>query len=225
MYTLRAYQKKAIDEFDSLRATKSRLLMVLPTGAGKTVAFSSIAKRFVDNNQRVLILTHRIELAKQAIEKLCGFGLNPTSYTSEVKHHSGLTVGMVETAKNEKSLLGKFDLIIIDEAHRGEFNKAFLSIPQNTLILGVTATPIAAKNPLLSMSTSRMTVSQLVERAKIGSRDGVSYKVGWCKHQILARCRTSEQVYQELTELQKMVGEADDYAIYWTNRWQEEGYR
>ncbi len=44
----------------------ANLLFQLPTGGGKTIIFSEIAKRFIEKfNRKVLILTHRIELADQ----------------------------------------------------------------------------------------------------------------------------------------------------------------
>ena len=42
------------------------LLYQLPTGGGKTVIFSEIVRRYINQNQKkVVILTHRIELCKQ----------------------------------------------------------------------------------------------------------------------------------------------------------------
>ena len=63
------YQKEYIDTlFTYLVAQekKQNLLFQLPTGGGKTVIFSEIARRFIaETKGRILILTHRIELIKQ----------------------------------------------------------------------------------------------------------------------------------------------------------------
>ena len=68
---LRKYQIKAIKRTaDSLRNGNKAPLLTLPTGAGKTVIFSEIAKRAVLKNNNVLILVHRRELIKQASQKL-----------------------------------------------------------------------------------------------------------------------------------------------------------
>src|SRR3954469_24883456 len=65
---LRPYQRAAIDAvLAARRAGRRRLLVHLPTGAGKTVIFShlaSLAKR------QVLVLAHREELLSQARDKL-----------------------------------------------------------------------------------------------------------------------------------------------------------
>jgi len=42
------------------------MLLVLPTGCGKTVLFSCIAAQFLERGQRVMVLAHRQELLSQA---------------------------------------------------------------------------------------------------------------------------------------------------------------
>jgi ATP-dependent helicase IRC3 len=65
---LRAYQRAAIDAtLAARRAGKRRLLIHLPTGAGKTVIFSQLAALA---RRQVLVLAHREELLTQAREKL-----------------------------------------------------------------------------------------------------------------------------------------------------------
>ena len=70
----RPYQKKLISDARlAIREnlpSKSSLLLVMPTGAGKTVVFSAIAKAAVERGNNVLILVHRRELIRQASEKL-----------------------------------------------------------------------------------------------------------------------------------------------------------
>ena len=51
--------------FDVMREESNdfNLLYQLPTGGGKTVIFSEIVRRYIENhNKKVVILTHRIEL-------------------------------------------------------------------------------------------------------------------------------------------------------------------
>lgn len=65
---LRPYQQAAIDAvLAARRAGKRRLLVHLPTGAGKTVIFSQLAKLA---KRQVLVLAHREELLGQARDKL-----------------------------------------------------------------------------------------------------------------------------------------------------------
>src|SRR6478609_1432338 len=66
--TLRPYQREAIEAvLAARRAGRRRLLVCLPTGAGKTVIFSHLAQLA---RRQVLVLAQREELLQQALEKL-----------------------------------------------------------------------------------------------------------------------------------------------------------
>ena len=63
MIHLRPYQERAVSDVrESFRAGHRRTLLVLPTGAGKTVCFSYIAAGVARSQKRVLIIAHRREL-------------------------------------------------------------------------------------------------------------------------------------------------------------------
>jgi superfamily II DNA or RNA helicase len=65
---LRAYQREAIDAVVAARLEGIRRMVVcLPTGAGKTVIFSHLARMA---KKQVLVLAHREELLGQAVDKL-----------------------------------------------------------------------------------------------------------------------------------------------------------
>lgn len=66
--TLRPYQREAIQAvLAARRSGLRRLLVALPTGAGKTVIFSELARLA---RRKVLVLAHREELVQQARDKL-----------------------------------------------------------------------------------------------------------------------------------------------------------
>lgn len=66
--TLRPYQREAIEAvLEARRAGVRRMLISLPTGAGKTVIFSHLARLA---RRQVLVLAHREELLEQARQKL-----------------------------------------------------------------------------------------------------------------------------------------------------------
>jgi superfamily II DNA or RNA helicase len=66
--TLRPYQRAAIDAvLEARRRGVRRMLVCLPTGAGKTVVFSRLAELA---RRQVLVLAHREELLAQACEKI-----------------------------------------------------------------------------------------------------------------------------------------------------------
>ena len=56
---LRPYQVEIIAEFErKVAAGQRRIIIVMPTGSGKTVVAAEIARKAVSNNQRVLFLAH-----------------------------------------------------------------------------------------------------------------------------------------------------------------------
>jgi superfamily II DNA or RNA helicase len=66
--TLRPYQREAIDAvIDARREGVRRMVVCLPTGAGKTVIFSDLARRA---RRQVLVIAHREELLGQARAKI-----------------------------------------------------------------------------------------------------------------------------------------------------------
>lgn len=161
---LRNYQKESINNFwDS---EEKNILLCLQTGAGKTVIFTEIAKQFFDlETKKVLILTHRVELLKQAKNKLgervflieAGLKVIPNDYD--------FYIGMVETVKRRLNILPSFGLVIIDECHFGNFKKLPFFDMENVKVLGVTATPIS--NPPLATFYNKMieptNISELIE--------------------------------------------------------------
>lgn len=192
---LYAYQKGDIDAiFDRLdnAPPQHHLLYQLPTGGGKTVIFSEIVRRYLANNdKKVVVLTHRIELCKQTSKMLKGFGVSNKIINSKVKelpdqNDYSCFVAMVETLKNrindEKLHLDNIGLVIIDEAHYNSFRKLLNSF-KNAFILGVTATPLSS-NIKLPMNQSYHelivgdTISSLIEKGFLARATTYSYDVG-----------------------------------------------
>ncbi|NNE55026.1 MAG: DEAD/DEAH box helicase, partial [Flavobacteriales bacterium] len=129
------------------------LLFQLPTGGGKTVIFSEIAKRYIEKTKKkVLILTHRIELCAQTSNMLSEISVSNKIINSKVKELEdqgdfSCFVAMVETLNNrlndDKVELRDIGLVIIDEAHYNSFRKLF-KFYSDCVILGVTATPLSS---------------------------------------------------------------------------------
>jgi superfamily II DNA or RNA helicase len=153
---LYAYQEEDLNtifKYLEGNATNDNLLYQLPTGGGKTVVFSEIARRFIQTTgKKVVVLTHRIELSIQTSKMLHGFGVRNKIINSDVKElqdQEGFMcfVAMVETLNNrlqeEKVEINNIGLVIIDEAHYNSFRKLFKYFEKAT-ILGVTATPLSS---------------------------------------------------------------------------------
>ena len=157
---LRPYQSDLIQEVRSkFSKGNKRVILCAPTGAGKTVIFTKIVVDTIEKDMfaRVLIITDRIELFKQTFSSLSKAGADPEFYGAKTDWKKPITsrcvVAMVETIKRRnktgKLNIGDFKLIIIDEAHKGNFLPIF-DIWPNAFVIGATATPIATdkKKPL-----------------------------------------------------------------------------
>ena len=106
--TLYPFQKESVDQILKELAENGKdfnLLFQLPTGGGKTVIFSEIAKKYIDDSKKkVLILTHRIELSVQTSRQLSAIGVTNKVINSEVKEidkpeEYDCFIAMVETLK------------------------------------------------------------------------------------------------------------------------------
>jgi superfamily II DNA or RNA helicase len=136
-YELRPYQKEAIQAIETQWNEFNRLLLVLPTGCGKTVVFNEIARQKAPG---VLILAHRDELIEQARQK---YGEATGKIKADENSILPVTVGSVQTMCRRKYDPDLFSTIIIDEAHHA-LSPSYLSILEQfprAKILGVTATP------------------------------------------------------------------------------------
>ena len=115
-----------------------------------TVCFSYLAQKVSAKGNKILILSNRAELLKQAGGSLDRIGVK-AEYISP-KHKkvptSNVVVAMAQTLyrryekEDWKSYLTTIDLLIIDECHTGDFEYVFESeIFANKWVLGFSATP------------------------------------------------------------------------------------
>ncbi len=188
------YQKEALQQvFERLESKPDNYNLVyqLPTGGGKTVIFSEIARSYIAKTQKkVLILTHRIELCNQTSRMLSEFNVNNKIINSNVKelddqHQYMCFVAMVETLKNrlndDKLELDQIGMVIIDEAHYNSFRKLFKYF-DNCFILGVTATPLSSnmKLPMNEIYNELLVgepVLSLVEKGFLAKANTYTYDV------------------------------------------------
>ena len=151
MFQLRPYQAEAKQAIlNAWDEGYRKTLLVLPTGCGKTVVFSSVAENQVSRGRRVLIMAHRGELLDQAANKLReASGLESALEKAEstsLGSHFPVTVGSVQSLAQEKRLArfpkNYFQDIIVDEAHHclsDSYQRVLAHFPDAN-VLGVTAT-------------------------------------------------------------------------------------
>lgn len=169
MITLRGYQEVAVNGVRvEYSKKKRRVLLVMPTGAGKTVVFSYITRATALKGKNVLILAHRRELLTQCGDKLkqneVEFGyLNP-AFTAHL--YRQVQVGTMQTVVKRMHAM-KFtpDLIIVDECHRsmGKTYQDILAHYPDPRVLGVTATPVRGDGKPLGEYFESMVVGPTVK--------------------------------------------------------------
>jgi len=182
--------RKIIEELES-NGKKFNLLFQLPTGGGKTVIFSEIARRFIEKTgEKVLILTHRIELSVQTSRQLEAVGVTNKVINSEVKsipdqENYMCFTAMVETLNNRlnenENFIKGVGLVIVDEAHYNSFRKIFQFYREGN-ILGVTATPLSSNRTLpLNDNYQKLIVGEsiasLIEGGYLADADTYTYDV------------------------------------------------
>ena len=117
---LRHYQEDAVDWLrHSYRTGHRAPLLCLPTAAGKTIIFVSVAVGASRKGLRTLVTVHRRELLRQAAAKLewagVPFGIIAAGFEPHPEFQT--QVGSIQTITRRLDTIGNFDLIIIDEAH------------------------------------------------------------------------------------------------------------
>lgn len=143
---LRPYQEKAISDLKiAVRNGSKAPLLVMPTGSGKTVVFSQIAKNCLSKEKKVLILVHRKELIDQASKKLANINVEHGIIAANYKgKKADIQIASVQTlVRRLQTTIFDPNLIIIDEAHHAAAGswKKIMEYYSSALKIGCTATP------------------------------------------------------------------------------------
>lgn len=156
MIRLRDYQIDAVSAvYEWMRHNAGNPVCVAPTGSGKAVLIARICRDAWQAKRRVIVLAHVKELLEQEADKLqricpdLSFGVYSAGLESRDTSSQILVAG-IQSVYNKARLLGGFDLVIIDEAHRvstkqegiyRSFLRDLKEINPDTRLLGFTATP------------------------------------------------------------------------------------
>jgi len=159
MMQLRPYQQEAVEAlYEHLRRRDDNPCVVIPTAGGKTPVMATVCKDAVGRWEgRVLIVAHVKELLEQAVEKLHlvapdmwhQIGVYSAGLKSRDTEHPVIVAG-VQSVYRRAAELGRFDLVIIDEAHcippdgDGMYRTLIAGLKETNpalRIIGLTATP------------------------------------------------------------------------------------
>ncbi len=155
--TPRPYQKKAVESVISLYKNGSaKMLLHLPTGAGKTIIATLIIEQFLSFSRKgkILFIAHREEILDQTRKKIKNhLPLTDVQIEQGQRSSSGetqITIASVQSLirRKEKYNPRDFSLIICDECHRAlapswtdVISYFYENKKTSSLLLGMTATP------------------------------------------------------------------------------------
>lgn len=122
---LRPYQSAAVEcTWAWMRSNPGNPAIVLPTGAGKSPTMAELARQAVEQwGGRVGIVAHVRELVSQNADKLrqlwpaADVGIYAAGLRRRDRFNRVICM-QIQSAANAAHLLGRFDLLLIDEAHR-----------------------------------------------------------------------------------------------------------
>ncbi|MGB0360637.1 MAG: DEAD/DEAH box helicase family protein, partial [Endozoicomonas sp.] len=156
-FQLRQYQMDAVHSvIYHFRQSDSPALLVLPTGAGKSLVISELARIA---RGRVLVLAHVKELVEQNHSKYASYGLKASIFSAGLGQKEAseqVIFGSVQSIVRNLSLFthesdqSGFTLLVIDECHRVSMEKDssyqkvfehFKALNPHLKVLGLTATP------------------------------------------------------------------------------------
>jgi DNA repair protein RadD len=143
--TLRPYQADALEAIRAeLRAGRRRVLLVSPTGSGKTTIAAEMVRSAVSRGNRVLFLAHRKELIDQCSARLDGCGVPHgviMAGHSRFQPLEPVQVASIPTLVRRE--LPPASLVVVDEAHHARattYEKILAGYPAAPVV-GLSATP------------------------------------------------------------------------------------
>ena len=165
--SLRPYQQQAlIAAQDAYRAGHRGVLLVAPTGAGKTAIAAAAIAASLARGRTVLFLAPRREIVRQTSARLTACGVRHGIIAAGIPQPDAdapVQVAMAQTARRRD--LPAPDLLVIDEAHLDVYGDIADAFPSAWRLL-LTATPLRASRqgwaPLATALVDVETVAGLV---------------------------------------------------------------
>jgi len=151
MIELRPYQHIVVGKYaEAITAGKQRILIVMPTGSGKTPTANAIIRQHVAAGANVLVLAHSREIIAQTSEKLHAAGIEHGTIQAGFMQHPERAVQVASIAtlwaramRTQRMELPSAHVLIIDEAHHCPANtyKKIIAEYPDAILIGLTATP------------------------------------------------------------------------------------
>jgi DNA repair protein RadD len=149
----RWYQSQANDAvWKYLSEKQGNPVVVLPTGAGKSLLIALLIRQALEFGGRVVVLAHRKELLQQNADEIRELipGVDVGIYSAGLKRreiHNAVVVAGIQSVFRKAADLGRRHLVLVDECHlisdleESMYQQFFQGIQQEGLrIVGLTAT-------------------------------------------------------------------------------------
>jgi DNA repair protein RadD len=118
---LRPYQVSAVDDLRArVGSGRRRVLLVAPTGSGKTTIAAEMIRGAIGRDGAVLFLAHRKELIDQCSQRLDGVGVDHGVVMAQHRRSAPwcpVQVASIPTLAKRLDRLPRATLVIVDEAH------------------------------------------------------------------------------------------------------------
>jgi superfamily II DNA or RNA helicase len=145
--TLRPYQVNAIAALRAhANAGRTRLLLTVPTGGGKTLTAADIMRSALSYGHRVLFVVHLRELVDQTVRALARCGITHVGVMrgddDRVDESAPVQVASIQTLARRKR--PDAQVVILDEAHRSladTYAAHIWDAYPDAVVIGLTATP------------------------------------------------------------------------------------
>lgn len=144
---LRPYQSDAIANLRSrIREGAKRIVLIAPTGSGKTVMASEMIRSAIARGSRSLFLAHRKELIDQTVAKLEQFAVTSGVIMANDRRRDDwlpVQVASVQTLVRRLARKPAAQLIVVDECHHAtsETYRQVVNAYPEAIVVGLTATP------------------------------------------------------------------------------------
>lgn len=155
----RKYQQDVIDDaISQYENGKSKLLIEMATGLGKTYTVAHIIKKLIQQNNeipKVLFLAHQVEILLQSVTAFKNvLGIGNYSFSACISgskpENTDFVFASFDTFYGQISQLSKnsYDFVVVDEAHHtpARTYSEVVAWFEPKLLIGLTATPYRADN-------------------------------------------------------------------------------
>jgi len=142
---LRPHQHKAMAMLKrSLLAGNKRVVVQMPTGAGKTRLAAEIVSGALAKGNRVAFTVPAISLIDQTVEAFEGEGIDAIGViqASHERTHYGMPVQVCSVQSLGKRFFPEADVVVVDECHQQfEIIRRWIAEKPGTVFVGLSATP------------------------------------------------------------------------------------